>query len=157
MKTFKAILLISLLYVGGFYVYKSYENTEVSQVGVIAPNFLHTWFESDQKIDLKKPTFYIAWSSSCPRCITNAPKYNKLYKKFKKKINFVGVSPNIDDGTKELAKHYNRFPMNHDPKQMFFKYFGAFSFPYYVIVDNEHIVLSQGYDIKENILIKLAQ
>ncbi|MCO4783498.1 MAG: redoxin family protein [Candidatus Cloacimonetes bacterium] len=157
MKLVKRILILVLICVGLGYIYQSQHSHEVSQVGAIAPNFLNTWFEKDHSIDLKKPTLYIAWSSSCPKCIISGPKYNKLYKKYKKHINFIGVSPSIDDGSKQLANQYNKFPMNHDPKLMFFKYFGIDSFPYYVVVDADQKIISQGSTLEENDLIKLSQ
>lgn len=146
-----------LICVGLGYIYQSQHSHEVSQIGAIAPNFLHSWFEEDQSIEAKKATLYIAWSSSCPKCIISGPKYNNLYNKYKKHINFVGMSPSIDDGSKQLAKQYNKFPMNHDPKQMFFKYFGIHSFPYYVAVDPDNKIVYQSATLEENELIKLSQ
>ncbi|MCJ8345980.1 TlpA family protein disulfide reductase [bacterium] len=157
MKALKQIVLILLLTLAGFYIYQSQQNSEISQLGAIAPNFLEQWFEKEMSLDPKKHTLYIAWASSCPKCIINSPKYNNLLKKYKKRFNVIGISPDINDGSKEMARQYSRFPMNYDPKLLFFKYFGISSFPYYVIIDKDKTVLDQGHKINETLLIRLSQ
>lgn len=100
-------------------------------------------------IDLKdykneKPVVLDFWASWCPNCQRSMPVLNKLYDKYKDKIEVIGVNIQENESTiKSFVESYGiNFPIVLDPD-------GAISRSYGVNYTNVHILIEKNGEVKK--------
>ncbi len=138
------------------------ENSEEIQK-IQAPNF--TVYDNNGNTvklsDLKgKPVILNFWATWCGPCKSELPAFDKMYEKYKDKINFMMI--NLTDGDREtkdavmefVLKEGYSFPVYYDTTKEAAYAYGTYSIPVSMFIDKDGYILGEYRSVMSEALLE---
>lgn len=108
---FKALVISMLILTFGLTAFNTYQIFQITSLGgssakaVKKPSDYKFGVKYEKALEAKKPMALLFYADWCRYCIGFMPEYEKLYKKFKRKYNFVKINVEDPNYREEVVKY----------------------------------------------------
>lgn len=115
-------------------------------------------------LDINKPVYIKMWATWCQPCLQQMPHFQKLYKQFGDRVNFVAVNIDINESPDDISQVVNKFnltmPVWRDLEGKLAVHLGLIGTPFSVLLNSsgEQVYSTHESDqVLDGFLTRLAQ